>query len=92
MTLVKLKGKGQVTIPAAVRAQISAHQGDMFEIGVANGNIVLKPRDVVSRKRPSATRSRKGVDISAWIGSGRGLFHSPEEAAEFIKSERSSWG
>jgi AbrB family looped-hinge helix DNA binding protein len=91
MTLVKLKEKGQVTIPAAVRAQISAHKGDMFEVDVANGNIVLKPRDIVSRKRPTATKVKQGVDISSWIGSGKGLFQSPEEAAEFIRSERTSW-
>ncbi len=91
MTLVKLKEKGQVTIPAAVREQISAHKGDVFEIGVANGNIILKPRDIVSRKRATATKTKKGVDISSWIGSGKGLFKSPEEAAEFIKAERAAW-
>jgi AbrB family looped-hinge helix DNA binding protein len=91
MPLVKLKEKGQVTIPAAVREQISAHKGDVFEIAVANGNIVLKPQDIVSRKRNLAARSKKGVDISSWIGSGKGLFQSPEEAAEFIRSERASW-
>ena len=62
MTLVKLKEKGQVTIPAAVREQISAHKGDVFEIGMANGNIILKPRDIVSRKRATATKTKK-----AWI-------------------------
>lgn len=91
MPLVKLKEKGQVTIPAAVREQISAHKGDVFEIAVANGNIVLKPQDIVSRKRTPATRVKKGVDISSWIGSGKGLFKSPDEAAEFIRSERASW-
>ena len=89
MTLVKLQENGQVTIPALVREQISAHQGDMFEVAVTNGNIVLKPQDVVSRKRGAKTK--KGVDISPWIGSGKGLFNSPEEAAAFIKSERASW-
>ncbi len=92
MTLVKLKEKGQVTIPAAVREQISAHKGDVFEVGVTNGNIVLKPQDIVARKPKAAVRSKKGVDISTWIGSGKGLFQSPEEAADFIKSERASWG
>ena len=91
MALVKLKEKGQVTIPAVVRKQISAHTGDVFEIGVSNGNIVLKPRDVVSRKRAVATKTKKGVDISSWIGSGKGLFKSAFEAAEFIRSERAAW-
>jgi AbrB family looped-hinge helix DNA binding protein len=89
MTLVKLKEKGQVTIPASVRQQISAHKGDVFEVAVTNGNIVLKPQEVVSRKRSAKTK--KGVDISPWIGSGKGLFNSPEEAAAFIKLERASW-
>jgi len=92
MSLVKLKDKGQVTIPASVRAQISAHVGDVFEVGVANGNIVLKPRDVVSRNREIGAHLQTGVDISSWVGSGRGLFQSAEEAAQFIKSERGTWG
>ena len=91
MTLVKLKEKGQVTIPANVREQISAHKGDVFEVAVANGNIVLKPQDVVSRKRNPVARGKKGVDIASWVGSGKGLFKSPEEAAAFIRSERASW-
>jgi AbrB family looped-hinge helix DNA binding protein len=91
MTLVKLKEKGQVTIPASVREQISAHKGDIFEVAVANGNIVLKPQDVVSRQKNQSAKIGKGVDIASWIGSGKGLFKSPEEAAAFIKSERSSW-
>ncbi len=91
MTLVKLKEKGQVTIPAAVREQISAHKGDMFEVAVANGNIVLKPQDIVTRKKSTSARAKKGLDIASWIGSGKGLFKSPEEAAAFIQSERASW-
>jgi AbrB family looped-hinge helix DNA binding protein len=91
MTLVKLKEKGQVTIPAAVREQISAQKGDVFEVNVTNGNIVLKPKDIVSRKRRAGASSKRGVDITSWIGSGKGLFNSPEEAAEFMRSERDAW-
>ncbi len=91
MSLVKLKEKGQVTIPASVREQISAHKGDVFEVAVSNGNIVLKPQDVVSRKKPALGKGKKGVDISTWIGTGKGLFQSPEEAANFITRERASW-
>ncbi len=90
MSVVKLKEKGQVTIPASVRQQISAHTGDVFEVTVANGDIVLKPLEVVARKKKPASKS-KGVDISKWIGAGKGLFQSPEEAADFITRERASW-
>jgi AbrB family looped-hinge helix DNA binding protein len=91
MSLVKLKEKGQVTIPAAVREQISAGTGDVFEVTVTGGNIVLKPLDVVSRKNPAFTQVKKGVDIATWIGAGKGLFQSPEDAADFIARERASW-
>jgi AbrB family looped-hinge helix DNA binding protein len=91
MTYTKLKEKGQVTIPASVREQISAHKGDIFEVGISNGNIVLKPQDIIARKRSVAAKAKKTVDISSWIGSGKGLFNSPEEAAEFIRAERAAW-
>lgn len=91
MSLVKLKEKGQVTIPASVREKISAHTGDVFEATVSNGAIVLKPLDVVVRKKSPTSKRKSGVDISTWIGAGRGLFQSPQEAADFIARERASW-
>ncbi len=91
MTLARLKEKGQLTIPAALREQITAHKGDLFEVAVANGNIVLKPQDVDSRKKGISTKAKKGVDIASWIGSGKGLLKSPEEVAAFIQSEQASW-
>lgn len=90
MPLVKMKEKGQITIPAAVREQIAAHKGDVFEVVVMDGNIVLKPRDVVARDK-SGEQKRRGPDISAFIGAGKGLFKTPEEVDAFIRSERDRW-
>jgi AbrB family looped-hinge helix DNA binding protein len=91
MTLVKLKEKGQVTIPAAVRAQVAAHKGDIFEVTVANGNIVLKPQEVVSRKQTRKGKVRRGTDISEFIGSLKGLFGSQDEIDAAIRKDRDSW-
>jgi AbrB family looped-hinge helix DNA binding protein len=91
MTLVKMKEKGQVTIPAAVRERISAHTGDVFDVVVVGGEIVLKPQDVVSRDASPSSAPLKGVDITSWIGSGRGAFNSPEEVDAFIRAERDQW-
>jgi AbrB family looped-hinge helix DNA binding protein len=96
MTLVKLKDKGQVTIPASVREQVAARLGDVFEVSVANGNIVLKPQDVVARRkqrkaRPVQNQRGTGVDIFRWIGAGQGLFKTPEDVAEYIRTERAQW-
>ena len=89
MPLVRLKVKGQVTIPASVREAIQAREGDLFEVAVSEGAIVLKPREVISRGGES--RSGKGVDIASWIGSGKGLFKTPEEVDAFIRAERAQW-
>jgi AbrB family looped-hinge helix DNA binding protein len=86
-----MKDKGQVTIPAHVREQIAAHQGDMFEVAVVEGNIVLKPQEVVSRAAPRPAAKKAGVDITQWIGAGAGAFKSPDEVDAFIRRERAQW-
>ena len=49
---VRLKEKGQVTIPAILRAQIHAETGDLFEAIIDDGNIVVSLRfiglDIIS--------------------------------------------
>ena len=92
MPLVTMKDKGQVTIPAAIRDKIDARQGDVFEVVVSEGSIILKPQDVVSRApRQERLAARGGVDITPWIGSGKGLLKTPEEADAFIRAERAQW-
>lgn len=91
MPLARMKEKGQLTIPAAVREQIAARKGDVFEVVVVDGDIVLKPRQSKSPTKPSMKPDRKGVDITRWIGAGKGLFSTPEEADAFIRSERDRW-
>ena len=91
MPRVTLKEKGQLTIPATVREQIAASTGDVFEVVVVNGDIVLTPQDVMSRQKAKRAVRRKGVDISRWIGAGKGQFKTPEEAASFIHAERAQW-
>ena len=83
--------KGQVTIPAAVRTEISAQTGDLFEVAAAEGNIVLKPRKVGSRGLAGAMAKKKGVDISEYIGSARGIFGAREQVDEYIRKEREAW-
>jgi AbrB family looped-hinge helix DNA binding protein len=87
--LVRIKDKGQVTIPSGVRKQVSAAIGDVFEVAVIDGNIVLKPRQVVSRS--PVTSLGKPVDVSRSIGKGAGQFASPADVDAFIKSEREKW-
>ena len=49
MTLVTVKPKFQVTIPAKMRKRIDLHEGDLMEASVVEDGILLRPKDVVDR-------------------------------------------
>ena len=49
MPYVKVKTKGQVTIPAEFRRDLNLKEGDLLEAVVERGGIVLKPKTVVDR-------------------------------------------
>ena len=73
--LVRIKEKFQVTIPVALREQLSLHTGDYLEASIAANEIILKPRRLVeSPGRPSLldfmteprsnTRTRVEIDTA----------------------------
>ena len=47
MPLVKIKPKGQITLPKKVRDDLGLAEGDLIEIDVRNGQGVIQPRRVV---------------------------------------------
>ena len=49
MPYVKIKTKGQVTIPAEFRRDLNLKEGDLMEVLVERGGILLKPKAVVDR-------------------------------------------
>ena len=49
MPYVKIKTKGQVTIPAEFRRDLNLKEGDLMEVLVERGGILLKPKVVVDR-------------------------------------------
>jgi AbrB family looped-hinge helix DNA binding protein len=49
MSLVKLKGKGQMTLPIEIREQLSLDEGDLLEANIEKGKIVLIPKTVLDR-------------------------------------------
>jgi AbrB family looped-hinge helix DNA binding protein len=49
MPYVKVKTKGQVTIPAEFRRDLNLKEGDLLEALIERGGIVLKPKTVVDR-------------------------------------------
>jgi AbrB family looped-hinge helix DNA binding protein len=49
VSLARVKQKGQVTIPATIRAQIGLAEGDYVEVKRQGRRIVLTPKEVVDR-------------------------------------------
>jgi AbrB family looped-hinge helix DNA binding protein len=87
MEIVRLKDKGQVTIPAAIREELNAQLGDFFAVSVENGSIVLKPQAL----SPALSERPLDPKPSSWFGSARGIYSSVEEIDAFIQAERAQW-
>jgi AbrB family looped-hinge helix DNA binding protein len=56
MALVKLKQKGQMTLPAEIRTALSLKEGDLLEINIENGKVSLSPKMVVDRRAEAFKR------------------------------------
>jgi AbrB family looped-hinge helix DNA binding protein len=50
MTLVRVKHKGQVTVPADLRKQFHLQEGDYLEAEAVEGGILFKPVSVMDRE------------------------------------------
>ncbi|HXQ67272.1 MAG TPA: AbrB/MazE/SpoVT family DNA-binding domain-containing protein [Alphaproteobacteria bacterium] len=64
MSLVRVKHKGQVTIPAEIREEFALAEGDYLEVSREGGKIVLQPKIVLDRD--IATKIAEGLaDLQA---------------------------
>lgn len=50
MFRISLKARGQITIPAKLRKDLMLRTGDLLEMEVKGGHIILKPLAVVERE------------------------------------------
>ena len=49
MPYTKVKQRFQVTIPAEVRQKIPLEEGDLLEVSVQKGRILMRPKAIVDR-------------------------------------------
>lgn len=61
MPLVKVGRNGQITIPKELRAILGIREGDVLEIDIQGGSIILKPGSAVD-KDPAGKRFFEAVD------------------------------
>lgn len=86
MPQVKLREKGQVTIPAELLQEWSRRNhvsiNDLMDAKLANGVLMLIPKSRHAVKR----------SVMSFAGSGKGLWgNTPDEVDASIKKIRDSW-
>ena len=82
MSLVKVRPKGQVTIPADILKQWHIQINQQVNITLVNGVVTLTPENRLENKK----------SILSYAGIGKGLWgDSAEEIEDFIHNERESW-
>ncbi len=72
MSIVKVKTKGQVTLPTAIREQAGLNIGDLLEAKIERGKITLTPKTLIDRRLAEGLK-----DIE--MGRTQGPFSTAEE-------------
>lgn len=61
MSLVKIKHKGQMTIPVEIRDRLQLHQGDLLEATTDGRSVILTPKALVDREATQDGASSKST-------------------------------
>ncbi len=95
MALVKLKQKGQITLPAEIRVALSLKEGDLLEASIENGNVSLRPKSIVDRDRQEAMnqffarREEQTMYVEAQLGAeGKTWNDLDAEVLDEVKAHR----
>lgn len=60
---VRLDNLGRIVIPKSIRDRLGLEPGDLFEVGVSNGNIKFKPIHLSSRIKNHIKECRSMVEL-----------------------------
>jgi AbrB family looped-hinge helix DNA binding protein len=96
MSLVKLKGKGQMTLPVDIREQLSLSEGDLLEATTEQGKIILTPKTVVDREAAFAELRTIAAEAEGrWLAEGKTdeeMEQLINETVEEVRAERYAKG
>lgn len=67
MTIIKIRERAQITLPAEVRKALKVERGDYLEAEVVEGGVMLKPVALVDREAAKA-RVKEAMDTVRYIG------------------------
>jgi AbrB family looped-hinge helix DNA binding protein len=80
MSIVKMKTKGQLTIPTALRKRLRIDAGDLLEVQEEGGKITIIPKSLIDRKiAESVEQYRKGKSF--------GPFADANTAIDYLHKE-----
>lgn len=87
MVLMKVRPKGQVTLPDAVRKAARLKDGDYLEVSVEEGAIVMRPKKLIDADQAWFwTEAWQKGEREASEDIARGRVRRSTGAAEFIDS------
>lgn len=94
MSLIRVKKKYQVTLPPKVRKAVNLRQGDLLDVEVRDGVIMLYPqsvkRQVSVEPSPEEKEARFNM-LMSYLGAAKGLYASKQEIDDHIRQEREAW-
>jgi AbrB family looped-hinge helix DNA binding protein len=80
MTLIKIRERAQITLPAKVRKALKIEQGDYLEAELVEGGVMLKPVALVDR---GVARAR----LEALLRGSRYVGPEPEPSEDEVMEE-----
>lgn len=87
MTIIRLRSKGQLTLPDAIRRAAHVHEGDVLEADVRDGGIVLRPMKLVDASQAwfwTETWQEGEREASSQIATGQTTRYESDE--DFLRS------
>jgi AbrB family looped-hinge helix DNA binding protein len=87
MTLMRIRPKGQLTLPDSIRRQVHLEEGDYLEVAVEEGAIVMRPKKLIDADQAwfwTDEWQRGEREASDDVGAGR--VRRSKDGDEFIES------
>lgn len=87
MSLMRIRPKGQLTLPDSIRRQVQIEEGDYLEVSVEEGAIVMRPKKLIDADQAwfwTDAWQRGEREASDDIAAGR--VRRSKGADEFIES------
>jgi AbrB family looped-hinge helix DNA binding protein len=87
MTLMRVRPKGQLTLPDSIRREVRLEEGDYLEVAVEEGAIVMRPKKLIDADQAWFwTDAWQRGEREASEDIARGRVRRSEDADEFIDS------